>query len=256
MNFTLQLFIELCIGATLFWLLSIKLSRVDFVDVLWGSAFVYVGVRSFIHFMSHSWIACLYLGMIVLWGIRLTTYLLMRMKPEEDKRYKAFREKYGQNRYWWVSLIQTFLLQGILVFFVSISFRTFFSSYLTMTFFSWILIGLGTILWIIGFVYETVADYQLYKFKIKSKGICNVGLWSLSRHPNYFGEFMLWWGFGFFAFSSMQISAFIGPIIMSFLLLKVSGVPMLESQMKRRKGYENYYQNVPSFFPRIKRYKR
>ncbi|QZT38071.1 DUF1295 domain-containing protein [Halosquirtibacter xylanolyticus] len=252
MNFGLQIFIELCIGAIIFWLLSIKLSRVDFVDVLWGSAFVYVGVRCYVHFMPSGFAQWVYLGMIAIWGSRLSVYLLSRMKPEEDKRYQSFREKYGPHRYWWVSLFQTFLLQAILVFLVSRTFIVFFSSSIPVSSLSSWLMVLGFIVWLTGFIYESVADYQLFQFKKNSQGICNKGLWGYSRHPNYFGEFMLWWGFGLFAFSSMHITAFVGPIIMTLLLLKVSGVPMLEKHMKQKKGYEEYYRSVPSLFPCFK----
>ncbi|QZE12739.1 DUF1295 domain-containing protein [Halosquirtibacter laminarini] len=248
--FELPIFYELLIGAFLFWLLSLVLKRVDFVDVLWGTAFVYVAIRAYLMLPISGAMDFIFTFLVVLWGLRLAGYLFLRMKPQEDKRYQGFREKYGKNRYWWISLFQTFFLQAILVFLISKTLRIFYFSIKELSFFTCFFFFLGLIVWVVGFVFETIADYQLYQFKKKSRGLCTQGLWGVSRHPNYFGEFVVWWGFGLMAFSTFSFGAFVGPIIVSFLLLRVSGVPMLDRHMKSRSGFDHYKGEVPKFFPR------
>lgn len=251
MVFELRIFLELMIVALLSWSLSFRIRRVDFVDVLWGLSFVYVAIRSYFNYFSTGWLSLMFLFMVTLWGVRLAIYLLVRMKGTEDKRYQAFRIKYGIERYRWISLFHTFALQMLLVFVVSTTLREFFSAPPNHSIIGHLFLSLGILLWIVGFLYESIADYQLYQFKQRSSGICKSGLWAYSRHPNYFGEFLLWWGYSLMAFSRGSILSLAGGLVMTFLLLHVSGVPMLEKSMKEKKGFDQYQKDIPPFLPRL-----
>lgn len=256
MAFDLKIFIELMIIALLAWSFSFRIRRVDFVDILWGLCFVYVGVRSYFQYFSYESMNLLFLFMVVLWGARLAIYLFIRMKKREDKRYQAFKIKYGIERYRWISLFHTFGLQMLLVFVVSTTLREFFSAMPNDSIIGHLFFSIGAFLWIVGFLYESIADYQLYQFKQKSSGICRKGLWAYSRHPNYFGEFLLWWGFSLMAFSRGSILSLVGGLVMSFLLLHVSGVPMLEKSMNEKEGFDQYKKDIPPFLPRIAKHNK
>jgi len=238
---------------TIMWLLSLKLKNTSIVDIIWGFGFVLVNwVAFFVSQESYpvrSWILNI---LVTLWGLRLTTHILLRNwgKPE-DFRYAAWREEHGK-KWWWYSYLQTFLLQGTLVFFISAPLiHT--QSTATPTSIG-ILEVLGIILWAIGFFFETVGDIQLERFKKnpENKGkLLNTGVWRYTRHPNYFGDSAQWWGFYLIAAgSTLGFLTIFSPIIMTYFLVKVSGVAMLEKSMADRKpGYREYMQTTNAFIP-------
>ena len=198
--------------------------------------------------------AALVLCLVMVWGIRLSLHIHLRnRKHGEDVRYQKMRTSIGKN-FWWVSLFSVFFLQGTLMWVISapLIFILLFPQSDQAT----LLDYLGITLWIVGFLFEAVADFQMSSFKREpgNKGkVCSRGLWNMSRHPNYFGEALLWWGFGVICLNtSVGYLALFSPALMTFLLLRVSGVAHLEKHLAKTKpGYAEYIKRVPAFFPRL-----
>lgn len=232
------------------WLLSVLLKDASIVDIGWGSGFVLIVWVAFIG--SERTERCWLLATLAtVWGLRLSAYLAKRNhgKPE-DYRYAAMREKHG-SKFPIVSFFTVFLLQGIVMLIVSLPLQAGLSLEATtpLNTISWI----GALIWIVGFAFEAGGDWQLAKFKSdpNNKGqVLDSGFWRYTRHPNYFGDFMIWWGLYLVALGSGKAwwSA-IGPAIMSFFLIRVSGVAMLEKAMKKKPGYEDYIARTNAFFP-------
>jgi steroid 5-alpha reductase family enzyme len=243
-------------GAFLLWLVSIRLKDVSIVDAAWGLGFVVV-----------AWTIALFQGVIgpnrwmllavlTIWGVRLSAYILIRNhgKPE-DYRYAAMRRRSPAN-FWWWSLFKVFWLQAALVNLIS------FPVVLALTSNSEAiepLIIAGLIVWLIGFVFEAGGDWQLSRFKKNPENrgkIMTSGLWSLTRHPNYFGDATQWWGL---TLTSLGLGApwwvLISPVIMNFFLVQVSGAKLLEdSAMSQRPGYAEYAAKTPRFLPKLPKF--
>lgn len=235
------------------WLLSIPLRNVSIVDIGWGIGFVLV-----------AWLAAPTIGepalilytMVTVWGVRLAWYLWLRNhgKPE-DYRYVAMREKQGPS-FVWSSLLRVFILQGVIMWIVALPIMAVGASPASDP--CWYLTATGCMLWLIGMIFEAVGDWQMARFKSDpdSQGrVMDRGLWKYTRHPNYFGEFLIWWGHWLVCLGVSQYDetwwTVISPLLMSFLLLKVSGVALLERSMKQRSPeYEAYIQRTSQFFPR------
>ena len=184
--------------------------------------------------------------------MRLALYLGWRnYGKEEDYRYQEFRQRYGPNRYWWFSYFQVFLLQGALIMIISLPFLVI-QNDKSVASLNWI-DYLAILVWIIGFLFETVGDYQLSKFKSKPKNkgkVLNTGLWKYTRHPNYFGDATVWCAYGLFSVAVGNYWTLIGPVIMIFLIIKVSGVALLEDTLKDSKPkYKDYIEKTNSFIP-------
>lgn len=220
------------------------------VDTAWGLGFVIVAWFSTAISNSFFWPNIIISIMITIWGVRLFYHIIKRNsgKPE-DFRYAAWRKEWGK----WVvprAFLQVYMLQAIFMLFVAspiIILNSYQSS--TMT----ILTLIGAAVWILGFYFESLGDYQLEQFKKnkENKGkILNTGLWKYTRHPNYFGESTMWWGIGIAAYGSgAGILSFVSPIIITFLLLFVSGVPLLEKSFANRPGYSEYKAVTSVFIP-------
>ena len=237
---------------TCVWLLSLPLRDVSIVDIFWGLGFVVVAWAT----LSQSgawdgWRVALVV-MTTLWGLRLSGYLAWRnWGEEEDRRYQSLRNRFG-SIFPVLSLLIVFLFQGVLVWIVSlpVQFALSSSDFVAIT---WAAIS-GGILWFVGLLFESVGDWQLARFKAKPENdgaVLDSGLWRYTRHPNYFGDFLVWWGFGV---CSLALGApwwtLIGPAVMSVFLMKVSGVTLLESTIKdRRPAYRHYIQKTNAFFP-------
>ncbi len=235
---------------TLLWLYSLQIKNSSIVDIFWGTGFVIVGwvyVALTDGFAPRNILLAL---LVTIWGLRLSLHIFRRNHGQpEDFRYKAWREEHGK-RWWWWSWIQVFALQGIILWIVSapllIAMKL---GPATWTFFD----GLGLVVWLIGFAFEAGGDWQLAQFKANpaNKGkLLTTGFWALTRHPNYFGDATVWWGFFLFALPAGAWTIF-APGLMTFLLMRVSGVAMLEKAMKIKPGYEDYMKNTPAFFPKI-----
>ncbi len=233
----------------LVWLWSLRRRDVSIVDLFWGIGFIVIGWRT-LTVSDASSLSYLLVTMVTIWGVRLSGYLTWRnWGKQEDPRYARMRERWGK---WFpvTSLGVVFLLQALLSWIVALPLQT------------GILLGgkigsiavVGVMLWLVGLAFESVGDYQLASFKADpaNRGqVMNRGLWRYTRHPNYFGDFLVWWGI----YLATTQAGFvwwtvIGPLVMSVLLLRISGVTLLESSLKSRlDGYEAYVQRTNAFFP-------
>ncbi len=247
----LQSSLIILILITLLWILSVIIKNVSIVDLFWGLG--YVVVNSYYFFMSGEMNArkILIFTLVSIWGFRLFIYLAFRnIGKGEDFRYQTFRKNYGPERYWWFSFFQTFLLQGVLIMLVSLPLLG-----ANMGSYSGSLNGfdyLGILVWIIGFVFEAGGDFQLSRFKKNpaNKGkVLNTGFWKYTRHPNYFGDSAVWWSFALFSIAAGSYWQIIGSILMTLLIIKVSGVALLEKTLNSNKPqYNEYIQKTSSFF--------
>lgn len=234
------------------WILSVILKNVSIVDYFWGLGFI---VAAFYYYMNSDGNMLrknITIVLVAIWGLRLSGYLLWRNHGKgEDFRYRKFRESYGERRYWWISFFQTFLLQGILMWLISAP--------LLGAMYSGNKIGFGFIdlagmvLWLTGFFFETVGDLQLAKFKsdTNNKGkVLNKGLWKYTRHPNYFGDSSVWWGYGLICLATGSYLPVLGTLLMTLFIIKVSGVALLEKTLKSDKPeYREYAERTSAFIP-------
>jgi steroid 5-alpha reductase family enzyme len=234
------------------WIASIILKNVSIVDLFWGFGFV---VASFIYFLKTDGLEIrkvLLLVMVVIWGLRLSIYLAWRnIGKGEDPRYQKFRKDYGEHRYWWVSFFQTFLLQGILMWLVSAPLlgAQYHNAENGLSLFDF----LGVLIWSVGIVFEVGGDFQLARFKgnPSNKGkVLNSGLWRYTRHPNYFGDTAVWVGYALICISAGSFLPILGSLLMIALIIKVSGVPLLEKSLKETKPeYKEYIEKTSAFIP-------
>lgn len=234
------------------WLVSLVIKDASIIDIFWGFGFVIIAwFYAFQNNLENFGIReMILLGMITVWGLRLTIYLAIRnLGKGEDYRYAQWRKDNGK-KWWWLSFIRVFALQGFLLWIISATYLPSFSIIAEMGTLEYV----GVLLWIIGFFFEAVGDYQLSQFKKNpnNKGkVLNTGVWRYTRHPNYFGDATIWWGFFLFALAHPQGWMFVFcPIVMTFFLLKVSGVAMLEVKLKKSKPqYAEYIRTTSSFIP-------
>jgi len=230
------------------WIISLVLKNVSIVDLFWGAGFVVIAWTS-LWSGSTSDRSLLISGLTTLWGLRLAIYLTWRNHGRgEDPRYVAMAAPHGA-AWWWRSLFIVFGLQGTLMWVISLPVQIAIGSPGP--------IGLlelaATVLVLTGVAFESIGDLQLARFKADpaNRGtIMNRGLWRYTRHPNYFGDAVVWWGFGLFGFATGVWWTIIGPALMTFLLVRVSGVSMLEAMMKNRPGYAEYVRSTSAFIPR------
>jgi steroid 5-alpha reductase family enzyme len=237
------------------WVVGTFRRDASIVDPFWGAGFVIVGWISWCANDSAGIRSLLLAGLTTIWGLRLSLFLLWRnWGHAEDRRYGAMRERHGQ-RFWWVSLFTVFWLQGLILWFVSFPLQ-FAAANQSSQRLGW-LDGLGVAIWAIGLVFETVGDWQLARFQADPANAGRVmdrGLWHYTRHPNYFGDFCVWWGLYLIALAGGASWTIVSPILMSILLMKVSGVTLLESTITdRRPDYAAYRARTNAFFPGIRR---
>jgi len=237
---------------TLLWVVSVIVKNVSIVDLFWGLGFIISGVFYFLKTGGNEPRKIILILLVSVWALRLSVYLAWRnIGKGEDFRYKQFREKYGANRYWWISFFQTFLLQGILMWLIS---ATLLGAQIQKQNSSLgVLDYAGIVLWIIGFCFESIGDLQLARFKNDpaNKGkVLDKGLWRYTRHPNYFGDSAVWWGYGFLCLAAGSYLPVLGSVLMTALIIKVSGVALLEKSLKEQKPeYKEYIENTSAFLP-------
>lgn len=234
------------------WIVSLVVGNASIVDIVWGAGFVVV-----------AWIARaigdgntdrvdLLTAMVTIWGLRLAAYLWWRNHGKgEDFRYQSMRRRQGDS-FPIKSLVTVFGLQGLIMFIVSLPVQL--AATPADPDVGWIAV-IGVALWGVGLFFETVGDAQLARFKADPDNagtVMDFGLWRYTRHPNYFGDFCVWWGIFLVAAETGDARfGVIGPAVMSFMLLRVSGVTMLERALvKRREGYADYVARTSTFFPR------
>lgn len=234
------------------WLLALARRDVSTVDVQWGLAFVALaGLGAGLGGGSLPR-RLLLLTLVALWGGRLAWHIHRRNRGRgEDYRYAAMRERHGE-RFGWVSLFTVFLLQGALALFIGLPLLYAAASRQPAALGVWDLAGVAV--WGIGFAFEAVGDAQLARFRADpaQRGrVMDRGLWRYTRHPNYFGDATLWWGFFVIACATPGgWRTLASPLLMTFLLLRVSGVALLEKGLAASKpGYALYVARTSAFFP-------
>ena len=231
------------------WVLSILVNDVSFVDSLWSLFFLLAAVIFAFDAEILSDRAWLVLGLVAIWALRLSLHITIRNWGEpEDYRYQKIRAN-NEPGFAVKSIYIVFGLQGVLAWIVAAPLLPAISASATLG----ILDGLAAILWLAGFIFEAVGDYQLSRFQANANNknqVLNTGLWRYTRHPNYFGEFCIWWAFWLFAVAAGAWWTVFSPLVMSLLLLRVSGVTMLEKTIgERRPEYANYVRSTNAFFP-------
>lgn len=231
------------------WVASLIRRDASIVDIFWGLGFVLV-----------AWICAavapnpgprvwLMTALVTLWGLRLAGYLAWRnLGKPEDYRYRALRDKYPGS-FWIISLPLVFGLQGLVMWIVSLPIQAAAAGTSAV---GW-LDFLGVLVWAAGLAFEGIGDWQLARFKQRPENrgkVFDGGLWHYTRHPNYFGDFLIWWGIYLVAAASGNAWTIISPLLMSFLLMRVSGVTLLEKSLKTRtEGYADYVNRTSAFFP-------
>jgi steroid 5-alpha reductase family enzyme len=242
---------------TVFYVLAQLKKDNSLADVAWGLGFIVIGISSFVYQYQLNetlfLVPLIILVLVSIWGLRLCFYIFLRNhKKGEDYRYVAMRKKWGKT-----ALIQAylkvFILQGILLYIISLPIA--FSFYFQSETYSIIILIIGILVWLTGILFEAVGDAQLKTFKKdpKNKGkIMQSGLWKYTRHPNYFGESLLWFGIFITSISMLEPVLFygiVGPILITLLLLFVSGVPLLEKKYKDNEAFQAYAKKTNKFVP-------
>ena len=231
------------------WVVSVWLRDVSFVDSLWSLFFLIAGVVYVAGAGDLGPRGQLAMVLLTVWSLRLSVYITYRNWGQgEDYRYQKIRAN-NQPNFAVKSLYIVFGLQGVLAWIISAPMLPAIQSAAPLT----PLDAVAAALWLVGFVFEAGGDYQLLRFKSDpgNKGkVLDAGLWRYTRHPNYFGDFCIWWSFWLFAVSAGAWWTVFAPALMSFLLLKVSGVAMLERSIEeRRPAYRDYIERTNAFFP-------
>ena len=250
----LQALIPMALLAFGAWLASLVRNDVSIADSLWPLFILLAAVTYAIAAPQSGPRAVVVVSLIGVWALRLAAHITWRSWGEpEDRRYKAMRAR-NEPYFRWKSLVLVFGLQATLAWVVSLSAL---ASVINPRPWNWI-DTLGVCVVVFGAAYEAVADFQLARFKADTahRGkVMDRGLWRTSRHPNYFGEFCVWWGIYLIALSTQAWWAIASPVLMTVLLLKVSGVALLEHDItERRPGYRDYIARTNAFFPgRVRR---
>lgn len=244
--------VSLLVLFTVLWIISVPLKNASIVDIFWGLGFGLVNAYYFFQTGDFTNRKIIVFLLVTVWSLRLSIHIFMRNRGKgEDYRYQNFRKHYGEKRYWWVSYFQVFLLQGILVWLISAPLLAvhYYSTGNGLLFWDY----LAILFWLVGFIFEAGGDFQLARFKAQpgNRGkVLQSGFWKYTRHPNYFGDATIWWSFGLFSVASGHYLPLLSPVLMTFLLLKVSGVSLLEKSLKESKPiYTEYANRTSAFFP-------
>jgi steroid 5-alpha reductase family enzyme len=235
------------------WLLSLARRDVSIVDIWWGPGFAWLTAVAFALATAPGSRGTLLLALVSIWGLRLGGYLLWRNWGHgEDARYARMRRHHGE-RFRWISLASVFGLQAVLQWIVSLPLL--FAQLVPGSRPLGVLDAVGVALFATGLFFEAVGDVQLARFKADPQSAGRVmdrGLWRYTRHPNYFGDCLVWWGlFAIAAATPAGPWTIASPLLMTFLLLRVSGVALLErSLVHTRPEYRGYIERTSAFFPR------
>jgi steroid 5-alpha reductase family enzyme len=245
-------FLAILAYMTILWLISLAAKDSSIVDIFWGSGFIVAAGAYFA--LTEGFLArkILMTALVAIWGLRLGIHIAKRnLGKGEDYRYRAWREEAGK-KFWWVSFFRVFLLQGVLLWVISapLLFAQFSPTPDRITAFDVV----GAVVWGVGFFFEAIGDWQLARFKRnpENKGkLLRTGLWRYTRHPNYFGDATMWWGYFIIALGTpFGFVTLFSPIVMTVLLMRVSGVALLEKKLVETKpGYKEYIETTNAFFP-------
>lgn len=236
------------------WLVSLARDNVTHVDSMWS---IFIGMSAYsyaLFFFELTPRTSLVLWLVTIWALRLCAYLTWRnWSPHEDHRYAEIR-KNNEPHFWLKSLYIVFGLQAVLAWTISMPLFGAIESKSTLNYWDFV----GALIVIVGFLWESIADWQLAVFKANAANkekVLDSGLWRYSRHPNYFGECCVWWGFYLIAYAGGAWWSIASPILMTLLLLKVSGVALLEKDIgERRPEYAEYIKRTNAFFPGYPKY--
>jgi steroid 5-alpha reductase family enzyme len=231
------------------WLLGIARKNVGIVDSLWSLFFLLAVATSWYGSNDAHIRAVLVTVLAGLWAIRLSMHITRRNFGEaEDRRYRAIREKHEPG-FAWKSLFIVFGPQALLAWIISLPLVLAVRVPAEPGFID----VLALLLWCVGFVFEAVGDWQLQRFLANPANrdrVLQDGLWRYTRHPNYFGEACMWWAFWLFALAAGGWWTVLSPILMTVLLLRVSGVTLLEKDIShRRPAYQAYVRRTNAFLP-------
>ncbi len=232
------------------WVVSVVIDDASIVDIVWGLGFALATWSAFLFGDAGSTPrGIVILVLVSVWGLRLTGYLAWRnIGKGEDRRYQQMRKK-SPDSFWLISLWKVFGLQAVIMWVVAVPAVVTLGSDTSL----WWLDYIGIAIWAVGLFFETVGDIQLARFKARpgSKGqVMDGGLWRYTRHPNYFGDFCVWWGIYLVAAAGGAWWAIFSPLVMSALLMRYSGVGLLEKTINRRRpGYDEYARRTNAFFP-------
>ena len=235
--------------ASIWFAIAVHVKRNDVADIAWGLGYILLCVYLFTRYAASPVLLLLY-SLVTLWGLRLSLHIYTRNRNKaEDFRYKAWRNAWG--KYFYLrSYLQVFLLQGVfLLIIISPVINAALAPAITINGFTWV----GVCCWLVGFYFEAVADRQMTVFKNDpaNKGqIIQTGLWKYSRHPNYFGEIMIWWGIFIITIPFANGLYFmVSPLTITLLLVFVSGIPMLEKKYEGRADFEAYKKRTSVLIP-------
>ncbi|WP_108672343.1 DUF1295 domain-containing protein [Peribacillus acanthi] len=232
------------------FLIAQKIKDNSIVDIGWGMGFVIIAIVSYFSAEETSLRQLFVLLLVGIWGVRLALHLYIRsIGRGEDFRYANFRKQWGEKATI-IAFFRVFMMQGAIMLLLAYPIlRVNVANENTETLF----LALGIIIWMIGFFFQAVGDYQLERFKKQKKQkeeILDTGLWKFSRHPNYFGEATMWWGI-FIIVLPVELgwTAAFSALFINFLLLKVSGVPFLDKRYKDNREYQRYKERTNRFIP-------
>jgi len=230
------------------FLIAKKADKLSIIDSFWSLSFMVIAVYSWI-VGSRNLIGNIVTILILIWGIRLASHISFRNSgKKEDYRYQQMREKW--DNVWLTAYFKVFLVQGLLM--LSIGFPIILiNNWEGIAIINFVYLGL--VVWLIGYAFEVIGDSQLKNFlktRKDSNQVMTEGLWAYTRHPNYFGEVSMWWGVFIIVFSVTGYwYTIISPFMITFLILKVSGVPLLEEKYNGRPSFEEYKKHTNKFFP-------
>jgi steroid 5-alpha reductase family enzyme len=240
-------FLSVFIFFNLMFLIALRIKDNSIADIAWGIGFVIIAISLLLQTPQIQVSQIIISSLVIIWGLRLSAYIYIRsIGKGEDFRYANWRKSWGKN-FIVLTYLRVFMLQMLIMFVIAIPLFICANDNIHMS----LLRSIGAIIAVLGLVIESVSDYQMFVFKrvARNKGqILQNGLWRYSRHPNYFGESIFWWGIGIFAVTanSYYISLLSSALI-TFLLLNVSGIPMLEKKYQNNMEFQNYIARTSSF---------
>ncbi|HYQ72483.1 MAG TPA: DUF1295 domain-containing protein [Gammaproteobacteria bacterium] len=231
------------------WVVSVFIKDVSIVDSIWSLLLLALCATYYLMNEHATTRATLVLALAAVWGLRLSAHITWRNRGEpEDARYQAMRRQYSPN-FALKSLGIVFLLQGMLAWLISLPLLAAVTGSRPLQ----LLDAAALALVVFGILFESIADAQLAAFKRRPESggkVLDTGLWRYTRHPNYFGECCVWWGFYLFAVAAGGWWSILSPALMTFLLLRVSGVSLLEKDIReRRPAYADYVKRTNAFLP-------
>jgi steroid 5-alpha reductase family enzyme len=252
MSLTALLLVNLAVAFGLtfvLWLISAWRRDASIIDIFWGPALAVLGWTTLVLSGSDVPRAWLLVLLATIWGLRLGIYLAWRNWGKgEDFRYRQMREYFGKH-FWLTSLFVVFWLQAAIMNIVALPLVVGQLGTAAL----WWLDGCGVAVWLAGLAFESIGDWQLARFKANPENqgkVLDRGLWRYTRHPNYFGDFLVWWGIYLIALAGGAWWTLVGPLVMSWLLTRISGVTLLERSIdSRRPDYASYQKRTSAFFP-------